>query len=144
MTSFYGRLRMFSSLLRTLQRLFFYSAANLKAIWWERWEKTEWLLDIFSEISSAAEISSAKHQSKMPCICHAAIFPTTFVPRDYVIEYLSKYYNLLWVLIYIYISGVCMYVCMYVCVFMCLSLMISETTGPIILKFGMWVPLAQT
>ena len=38
--------------------------------------------------------------------------------------------------IYIYISGVC------VCV--CLSLMISETTGPIILKFGMWAPLAPT
>ena len=42
--------------------------------------------------------------------------------------------------LYIYISGVCM--CMCLCV--CLSLMISKTTGPIILKFGMWVPLAQT
>ena len=36
--------------------------------------------------------------------------------------------------IYIYISGVCVF----------MSLMISETTGSIILKFGMWVPLAPT
>ena len=32
----------------------------------------------------------------------------------------------------------------YVCLFMCLFLMISENTGPIILKFSIWVPLAPT
>ena len=31
----------------------------------------------------------------MPCIYHAAMFPTTFVPRGYAIENLSIYYNLL-------------------------------------------------
>ena len=62
-------------------RPFFYSAANLKATWWEGWEKNQ---NGCSAVAGClAEISSVKHERRMPSICHAAIFLKTFVPRGY-------------------------------------------------------------